>query len=376
VTKQGGSAANSGRLEPILSDKKSIGGPSLGNMLAPKHKVPLSTQDIAANQLSPQYQQYQEQAPTNYFVQQMTAYFQQHNLTDGVGNFRPGELQLPAYKNFLSPQSDDHVGTLTSQNKDITESSSPQDSDYVTAFTNEADDLTRTGFMESNNDDDDNKRPGTEQTSYTSPGTYWYPYTAVPPFAGTTERGVIASPNEQLYKLQSVHSPIDTSSFIDTSASLIDEHGTEDFQPGTRPGNNENQEPSSEITDLRYKMSSYPSPRKFGLNYFKDQKIEEETRERERQQIEQQKQLKKKQNMMYYPNPIPLKSKNGSVMRTFDPVALAKAKQQKALVEAMKVKVKVEQNKNGMSFIFAFYFFKGACIKKFPRFFDRRKSSL
>ena len=353
MTKQSGRAADGGPLEQILKGEKSVEGPSLGNMLAPKYDIPSPAQDTAtiksSNRLSPQYQE--QQVPTNYFVQQMTSYFQQHNLTDSAGNFRPGsEHHLPSYKNFLSPQSDQHVETLTTHNNDPTESSSPQDNDYVTAFTNEEDDLTRTGFMESNNDDIDNQRPGTEQSSYTGPGNYWYRYATVPSSSGTFERGVIASPQAPFNNLQSAQSSINTPSFTET-ASLIDEHSTENFEPGTRPGYTENQESGLKIgqtSDLRYR-TSYPSPHKFGLNYFKDRKLEEEAREKERHKIEQQQKLKKKQNKMFYPSPIPLTSKNGSTeMKILDPVSLAKVKQQKAAaIEAMKVKVKVEQSKNG-----------------------------
>ena len=88
---------NNELVKVLVDNTSSVEGPSLAKMLLPKHNVPLSQQysatEIRTNEhgLSPQTHTIR----SSTFEKQLTTLFSANNLTDDLGNFRPGEKLPP-----------------------------------------------------------------------------------------------------------------------------------------------------------------------------------------------------------------------------------------------------------------------------------------
>ena len=290
-------------------------------MLLPKHDVPLSPQhtvtEISTNRhnvnvLSPQSHA-TSQTQTG-FEKQLTTLFSSRNLTDNLGNFRPGEnLPPPAGVNTINNKKQI---TLNSKNTTENDDSSLSTQDQEYAFTDEPNDLSRTGFYESTNY---NQRPGTFFYSPTSEYT---------PEADTADgkiqqRGVISTPifpqqqqqqQQQQQSLKNNNNQLIMKDSLDNAESFIDGEQDSDYTEtsfASRPGSQENAEVRRQKT-TNPNQWRYPNPRKFGWNYFKDQKAEEEAEEEKQQKkFEEEEESKRKQNMMY-PKPSINKTKQGN----------------------------------------------------------------
>ena len=274
---------------------KSISGPSLGKMLLPKNDASPKRSSLTSTSdkkiISPDYKTINTQ--TN-FEKQLTNYFRVDNSTNNPDDTRPGELN---------------------QNIDQDQNNKP-DSEYVNAFTNDLSDISQAGFYDPSNTNFD-QRPGS--AFYTEPYLNHYEKQT-----DTTQRGFISfsgAPYDKRDYVQHGAVPLNK-----VTALLGNKQG------GTRPGS----DMKADTRNAEFSRMRYPSPRKFGWNYFKDQKLEDEEKEKERQKIERQKAIEEKQKELFYPKPSPWKMKNGTVIQTFE-----KPKAQQA------IKVKVEQDQKG-----------------------------
>eukprot|EP00111_Clytia_hemisphaerica_P007855 TCONS_00022828-protein len=270
---------------------KSISGPSLGKMLLPKtDNSPKRSSVTPDKKITPQVYNTQ----TTNFEKQLTNYFRVNNSANNQEDTRPGELN---------------------QNINQDQNYRP-DSEYINAFTNDLGDISRTGFYDPSNVYFD-QRPGS--AFYTEP--YLNPYEKQKDMTQRIPTEFSDVPYDKRDYVQHGAVPLKR-----VTAVLDNKQG------GTRPGS----DMKADTRNAEFTRMRYPSPRKFGWNYFKDQKVEDEEREKERQKIERQKALDDKQWGLFYPKPSPWKMKNGTVIQTFE-----KPKPQQA------IKVKVEQDQKG-----------------------------